>query len=71
MTQAATQTRDPYHPDYGYPTELRKQALAVASAVGVSTAAKLFGVSVPAIYNWRRAYGAPVRSQTKTQFAAS
>lgn len=45
-----------FHPDYGFPDEFRLRVLRIAKQTSVAKAAELFGVSIQAVYNWRRAY---------------
>ena len=47
-------TRSPYHPDYGLPDDLRREALRTADLVSVRVAASIYRVSETTIYNWRR-----------------
>jgi transposase len=48
--------RNPFHPDYGLPDDLRLEALRTADLVSVRMAASMYRVSTTSIYNWRRAY---------------
>lgn len=44
------------NPAYGYPVSLRLGACKLALKEGVATAAVVYRVSAPSIYNWMKVY---------------
>ena len=48
--------QSPYHPEYGLPDDIRREALRTADLVSVRVAASIYRVSMRSIYNWRRDY---------------
>lgn len=48
--------RNPFHPEYGLPDDMRREVLRTAELLSVRMAASIHRVSVASVYNWRRAY---------------
>lgn len=46
------------HPDYGYPIDFRRRAIAVAEVQGPRIAARLFNISERSVSRWLAAWRA-------------
>ena len=59
--------RDSYHPDYGYPSDFRINAVIVYHQSGIEEAVKKFRVSRSSIKSWAKHYDISEAQFEKTQ----
>ena len=51
--RAVTKTHQ-YHPDYGFPDELRHDVLKLAEETNIKLAAAYYGVAIGSVYRWKK-----------------